>query len=210
MSLTDLDQLQELQAVLQEDATFSNGLWSLTEVLGYFNQRQYRFLAETALTAAQATIVWTPGEEQMPLPDDWIATIRASWHHFPTDEVTPLPRSDAFEMDHFLGPTVVGTGNIPQSFRDEDTSSTLTMAVSPAPAATGALKLLYVSLSELLDGQGQLFDVPDDWVLYVKYGVYADMLGKTGRGQDPLRSRYAEQRFQEGIVLAQSLLQGWP
>jgi hypothetical protein len=210
VSVTDLDQLQEVQLVLQEDGTFSNGLWSLAEVLGYFNQRQYRFLLETKILAAIQTIQWIPGVEQMPLPDDWIATISVNWHDEATEETFPLPRTDRFEMDRLLGPTVTITPALPMGFREEDTTETLTIAVSPAPASTGNLSLLYVSLSELLDGTGQIFDIPDDFVPYIKYGVYADMLGKTGRGQDLLRARYAEQRFQEGVVLTQSLMEGWP
>jgi hypothetical protein len=209
VSVTDADQLTEIQATLQEDSTFSNGLWSLAEVLGYFNYRQYRFLVETKIIAAQVTIGWTPGVAQQPLPVDWIATIGAVWHDFASGEYTTLPHSDYFGMDHVLGPLGANTVGYPQAYRETDTTETLTGAVSPAPAAPGELSLLYVSLSEILDGQGQIFDVPDDWVPYLKYGVYADMLGKSGRGQDLLRARYAEQRYQEGIVLAQSLLQGW-
>ena len=82
MSVTDLDLLGEIQLVLQEDATFSNGLWSLTEVIGYFNQRQYRFLFETKILAAGATIGWVPSVPQQPLPTDWITTIAAMWHDF--------------------------------------------------------------------------------------------------------------------------------
>jgi len=210
MSVTDLDQLQEIQLVLQEDGSFSNGLWTLEEVLGYFNQRQYRFLAETKIIAAQATLPWIPGVEQLALPEDWIATIGAGWHDLVSGEVIPLPKADSFEMDRLLGPTVAITQALPQAYREADTTETLTIAVAPAPAAPGELGLLYVSLSDVLDGQGTLFNIPDDWVPYIKYGVYADMLGKTGRGQDLLRARYAEQRYEEGITLTQSLLQGWP
>jgi hypothetical protein len=208
MAVTDQDQLLELQAVLQEDATFSNGLWSLTEVLTYFNQRQYRFLFETKILAAWALIPWIPGEAQQPLPVDWITTIHAAWQALASGEWTPLPASDTFELDRLLGPTGAVTHALPQAYQ-EDTPETLTITIAPIPSASGQVELIYVPLSEILSGQGQLFDVPDDWVPYLKYGVYADMLGKTGRGQDLLRARYAEQRYQEGIVLAQSLLQGW-
>ena len=70
--------------------------------------------------------------------------------------------------------------------------------------------MIYVALSQILDGTGQQFDIPDDWVPYLKYGVYADMLGKQGRGQDLLRAKYCDQRYQEGIALAQALLNGRP
>lgn len=209
MSLTDLTQLARVQATLQEDAAFSNGLWSLAEVVGYFNQRQARFLFETQILAGTLTLGWIPGVPQQPLPDDWIVTIAAAWHDLATDQWTPLPRSDTFEMDHLLSPTAAVTVGLPQAYRDLDTTETLALAVDPVPAAAGELSLIYVPLAEVLDGLGTLFGVPDDWVPYLTYGVYADMLGKDGRGQDLLRARYAEQRYQEGLVLAQSLLGGY-
>lgn len=210
MATTDQDLLTEIQLVLQEDGTFSNGLWSLAEVLGYFNQRQYRFLFETKILAGYVDIPWIPGVPEQPLPADWIDTILAGWHDFATNTWTPLPGSDLFEMSHIRGPEGSISPGFPQSYRESDTPGTLTAAVSPAPLAPGELCLVYVPLSEILDGTGQLFDIPDDWVPYIKYGTYADMLGKDGRGQDLLRARYAEQRYMEGVALAQSLLQGWP
>lgn len=208
MSTTDLSLLAEIQAALLEDATFSNGLWSLAEVLRYFNQRQYRFLTETKVLTAIATIPWIPAIDSQPLPDDWIATIAALWHDFPSGEYHVLPATDAWEIDH-LNQAFATTGGMPQGYRDGDTLQTLTLTLGPAPAAQGAVELLYVGLSEILDGTGTIFDIPDDWVPYLKYGVYADMLGKEGRGQDLIRARYSDLRYQEGIVLAQSLLAGW-
>ncbi len=96
MSVTDLDQLTEIQLVLQEDATFSNGLWTLAEVVAYANQRQYRFLVETQILGSIATIGWIPGQAQMPLPTDWITTLAAAGHDFPSGLWTPLPASDLF------------------------------------------------------------------------------------------------------------------
>jgi len=208
VSTTDLSLLAEIQAALLEDATFSNGLWSLAEVLRYFNQRQYRFLTETKVLTAVAAIPWIPAVDSQPLPTDWIATIAALWHDFASDEYHVLPPTDAWEIDH-LNAAFATTGGTPQGYRDGDTLETLTLTLGPAPAAQGAVELLYVGLSEILDGTGTIFDIPDDWVPYLKYGVYADMLGKEGRGQDLIRARYSDLRYQEGIVLAQSLLAGW-
>lgn len=208
MSTTDLQLLAEIQAALLEDATFSNGLWSLAEVLRYFNQRQYRFLSETKILAGIALIPWTPGQPTQPLPPDWIATVSARWQDFGSGAWHVLPPTDAWEIDH-LHATATTTGGDPQGYRDGDTLETLTLTLGPAPVAQGQVELHYVSLSELLDGTGMIFTVPDDWVPYLKYGVYADMLGKDGRGQDKTRARYSELRYQEGIVLAQALMDGW-
>lgn len=210
MAVTDLDQLQEIQAVLQEDATFSNGLWTLTEVVAYCNQRQNRWLVETKAVAATATLGWLAGTPEMALPTDWIATLRALWHDLATNLWTPLPRSDYFELDHLTGPEGAVTPQFPQAYRDADVTNTLTLGVNPPPQSAGEIELLYIALGDALDGLGTLFTIPDDWVPYVKYGVLADMLSKEGRGRDLLRARYCEQRYQEGIVLAQALLQGRP
>lgn len=208
MSILDTDMLTEVQFALTEDAAFSSGLWTPTEVIGYFNQRQYRFLKETMILGAVATLPWTPQEPYGALPTDWVMTIRALWHDFVGGRYTPLTTTDTFELDHtdIEGATTAG---LPLGYRDADVPGTLLMGLGPAPSAPGEVELVYVSLSELLDGTGQLFDTPDDFVPYIKYGVYADMLGKDGRGQDLLRARYAEQRFSEGVALTQALLGGW-
>lgn len=210
MAVLDTDLLSEVQLVLQEDATFSNGLWTLPEVLGYFNQRQYRFLVETKAIAAVYDQPWGPGTPQLPLPDDFIAMISAGWVDLAATLWYPLPPSDRFETDHAFGPEATTTLGSPQAYRLLDNTSTLTVGIDPVPIAPGTLTMTYVALSEVLDGLGTAFTIPDDWTTYLKYGVYADMLGKAGRGQDLVRARYAEQRYQEGIVLAQCLLQGWP
>lgn len=210
MTVLDTDLLAEIQLTLQEDTTFSNGLWSLTEVLAYFNQRQYRFLSETKILASTAFVPWVAGSPQMPLPTDWIATITASWHDFATGLWTPLPPSSFFETDHMGSPEDGATLAMPQAFRELDTTDNLVIGLTPIPLSAGEMELIYVALSQILDGTGQQFDIPDDWVPYLKYGVYADMLGKQGRGQDLLRAKYCDQRYQEGIALAQALLDGRP
>lgn len=210
MAVLDTDLLVEIQLTVQEDATFSNGIWTLAEVLSYFNLRQYRFLAETKILTSTGILPWIAGEVQQPVPPDFIAIVTAAWHDFATDIWTPLPPADFFQMDHLGSPESAVTPAFPQAYREIDTTDTLTLGLSPAPLSAGEVELLYVALTQILDGTGQQFDVPDDWVPYLKYGVYADLFGKQGRGQDLLRAKYCEQRYQEGIALAQALLQGRP
>lgn len=204
---TDADQLTEIASVLIEDASFTSGLWSLAEILGYFNQRQYRFLKETLIVAAWTTVVWVPGQPDATLPDDWIATLVARWHDTALNTYQVLPRSDSFELDH-ISPQTALTVCTPTAYRDADLG-TLLLTLGPPPIAPGEVELLYVALSETLDGSGIPLSTPDEWTPYLKYGVLADMLGKDGRGQDLLRARYCEQRYAEGVALAQAALEGW-
>lgn len=207
-TVTDADLIEGIQLLLQEDATFSNGLWTLAEVLGYLNQRQHRFLKETQITAAWRTLGWTPHESEGPLPEDWIVTIAAAWHDFPGDVYTPLAPGDQFQVQQMLSPAEMVTTDVPLLYRDSDTPA-LTLGLAPAPNHAGELWLLYVALGETLDNSGVIFTVPDDFVPYLAFGVLADMLGKDGRGQDLLRARYAEARYAEGVALAHALLEGF-
>jgi hypothetical protein len=207
MSLTDQDLLLTVEQRLIEDASFSSGLWTVAEVLGYANQRQTQFLKETHLVAAWADLDWTPGQPERDLPPDWIDTILARWRDTATGDYHVLPASDTFELDHVSPQTALTVGT-PSAYRDGDTG-TLRLAIAPPPQAAGDVELLYVAVGETLDGSGILFTVPDDFVPYVVYGVMADMLGKDGRGQDLVRARYCDLRYQEGVALSAALLDGW-
>src|SRR5258708_2631343 len=205
--MLDTDALTEIQNGLIEDATFSSALWMTAEVLGYFNLRQYAFLKRTRITASWTMVPWVPAQPEHDLPADWIDTIAARWHSFADETWTPVPRSDSFELDHASQDTALTTLP-PQGFRDSDLA-TLRIVLGPPPIAPGELEIIYVSLSAVLDGTGIGFEIPDVLGPYLKYGVLADMLSKEGRGQDLLRARYCEQRFEEGVALAQALLSGW-
>ena len=206
MAVTDQDQLTEVQLRLIEDSTFSSGLWSTTEVLGYFSRRQSQFLAQTGIVAAIARLDWIPGQPDHDLPEDWLATRLARWHDTLSGTATPLPQSDVFELDHLDQQNTLTPG-LPEAIRDSDLE-TRRVTLAPPPANPGYVELLYIAVGELLDGSGIFFTVPDAFVPYLTYGVLADMLSKDGRGQDLLRARYCAQRYDEGTALAQSLLDG--
>jgi hypothetical protein len=207
MSILDTDMIAEIADQLIETAGFSTALWSVAEVVRACNQRQDRFLKETQLLISTATLGWTPAQPEHDLPPDWVETMVASWHDSATDAWHPLPAADAFELDHMTPDTAL-TVQTPQGYRASDLR-TLRMVVGPPPTAPGEVELLYVALSERLTGLGIAFETPDEFVPYLKYGVLADLLGKDGRGQDLLRARYCEQRFDEGVALAQAIVDGW-
>lgn len=205
--MTDAEVLTEVQSATIEDASFSSGLWTTAEVLNYMRLRQQRMLKATRVTAAVAIVPWVPNNPEADLPTDWIDTICARWHSFADERWFPIPQSDSFELDH-LTPDTTLTVNPPQGMRTSDLE-TLRIVLGPPPTAPGELELVYVALAVALDGSGIPFEVPDALVPYCKYGTLADMLSKDGRGQDLLRARYCEQRFEEGIALASALLDGW-
>lgn len=208
MAVTDGDQLIEVQNKLLEDASFTSGLWTAAEVYGYFNERQNRFNRDTKLMLATADIAVAAAATSVNLPQDWIATQRAAWGDA-NGRFTPLDRSS--RQAALLGISSNALPATPILF-DDQSGGTVTAELFPIPTTLGTLRLLYASVLELLNFDTlapDIFDIPDDFVPYVSYGVMADMLSKEGRGRDLFRANYCEDRYNEGVAIAAILLGGF-
>ena len=208
MSITDADQLLEVQWRTVEDAAFTSGLWTLTEVAAYFYQRQNLFNRDTFLLLAQMPgIAATNGVAAYDLPDDWIATQRVTWKTV-AGVITPIARGDRFSAN-----TLIGSAGGPSKpiVYDDHAGGSRRIEIFPTPTADGTIGLLYASVLEILnfDGTGDIFDIPDDFVPYVMYGVLEDMLSKDGRGRDLARAAYCRARYDEGVALAAFFLGGF-
>lgn len=209
MSVTDADALVEVQGKLLEDAAFTSGLWTLAEVAAYFNERQSRFNRDTKLMLAHEDIAVAAATVDVPLPPDWIATQRAVWKDNASGVFTPLDRSSRYAA--LMG---INTNALPTKplLIDDQSGGTLTAELFPVPAADGILRLLYASVLEVLNfdpANPDVFDVPDDFLPYIMYGVMADMLAKDGRGRDLFRANYCENRYSEGVAIAAIMLGGY-
>lgn len=209
MAVTDADALIEVLGKVLEDNGFSSGLWTAAEVAAYFNDRQNRFNRDTKLMLATMDVPVAAAAVNVALPVDWIATQRAAWKDTASGIVTPVERSS--RLAALLGLGSVGAPTTP-ILMDDQSGGTLTAELYPVPAADGILKLLYASVLEALHfdpAAPDIFDVPDDFVPYICYGVLADMLSKDGRGRDLFRAAYAEGRYAEGVAIAAILLGGY-
>lgn len=188
-------------------ATVSSGLWTVQECIDALNERQFRFLKDTALLLTPAEIVTVPNVLRHALPTDWIVTANSAYRNADNDW-NELARSDGFEADNSSindwpiergAPLLYTDGELP----------TLGIQIMPASLDAGVIHILYVALSTTLSNSGVTFTVPDEFVPAVKWGALGDLLGKVGRGADPQRSQYCEGRYQEGLVAAQLMLDGW-
>ena len=210
--IADSAVLEEIQYHLLEapdlGVSWTDGLWSTAEVVGYANQRQQRFLKEAPVLFGRANIT-DSGTISQTLPSDWAVTNRLVW--VDNDGTwTELPRVDHRELDLSLSTWPTGTAAKPQIYTDADTP-TLTIQVAPIATNTGYFQITYVPITPALDGTGggSLFLVPEEFVPAIKYGIMADMLGKTGRAYDPQRAAYCEARFGEGVRAARSMIGGF-
>lgn len=211
MAITDADQLAEIAwRVVEADTTFTSGLWTVTEIANYFNQRQNQFNRDTKLMLAHQPLAFTAGQTVADLPQDWIASLNGSWTDSPTGKSTTVAAGDRYAAEKGIS----ATNNPPLRpiIFDDGSAGPLKLELFPVPVTDGELELLYASVLAALafdPGTPDIFNLPDEVVPYVTYGVLADMLSKDGRGQDLARAAYCEQRYQEGVALAAVLLEGF-
>ncbi|SRR6266568_4526029 len=209
-TLTDATVLADLMWRHTEDATFSSGLWTLTEVANYLTERQNKLNATVGLILARQSVA-VDATSKATLPGDWIATRRVSWQ--PTSGSLAGRSFSVLRGDRFTDYAVHQTGATqPLSYDDHSGGTRVLELLPPSFASSGNLNLLYLStLTALaLDPASPVtFSLPFDLVPYIVYGVMADMLSKAGRGQDLERAKYCELRFQEGIAVAGLLLEGF-
>lgn len=211
--MTDQDVLGEIQLHLIEPndggLTWPSGLWTPAEVLSYCNQRQHRFLKETALLNSQLPIPVSAGQTLVDLPDVWIATTSMSWYNHTTGKKISLSRGSVWESDlaQPTWPTV--PGDRPLTYSDVEPYDTLKAFIMPAPSVDGELSILCVALAGILDGTGEIWTVPYEFIPSIKYGVLADMLNKLGRALWASKAQYCELRYEEGVTAAKLLLESW-
>lgn len=209
MPFTDQSVMNMIQYVVIEPpdlgATWPSGLWTQAEVVQYLNQRQNMFLKNTHFQFGIADIAATEGTGKYDLPNDWITTIRVLW----IDEdgnSKELPRSDWWEADNGI-PTWSYVDGTPLIFYDGGKPTTLELI--PAPDEDGTVQVHYVPYSALLDGSGELMTLPGEFVPPIKYGALSDMFSKVGRGQDAVRAKYCESRFNLGMEVGRLLVEGF-
>ena len=213
MSYTDFELVQDLQYVLMEPIdglTFPSNLWTIAEVINRMNERQNRFLKATGLLLGSAVLPVAAGDTRIALPDDWLATVEV-WFVGANGRKRELIRSDSFAADHGA-PSWSTDFDTPIVYMDYD-APTLLVQIAPAPNQAGTLLLLYVPqgapLGVDLANAPELLSVPDEFLSAVKYGTLADLFGKDGRGKDPTRAAYCEQRYQLAEQVAGIILNGW-
>lgn len=216
MPVTDQQVLNEIQRSLIETvnagASWSSGLWTAAEVIGYLNQRQYRFMRETMaiIKRTDPPLAHPAGALTRALPVDWIATHRVAWkaNTDPTWAFREVPRVDGWQLDAGVPDWPSNSYARPRGYADVETP-TLEMRVAPAALAAGTLELLYVALTTTLSNSGVSFTVPDECVPGVKWGVVADMLSKVGRGQDLPRAAIAEEWYQLAVDATKLMVEGF-
>jgi hypothetical protein len=208
--ITDQALLSQIQLALVEPPdggiSWPSGLWRKEEVLSLLNQRQDRLLFDTLLQVGIANLTVTAGTSRVALPADWLHSVDLVWRG-DDGVVQELVRSTTFEADQIIT-TWESTQSTPLVYIETEADH-LQVIIAPEPDVNGTIELLYVPIGDECGGEGTLLTVPDEVRHGVKYGVLADLLSKDGRGKDPGRSQYCEQRYDLCVQACRQLLEGW-
>jgi len=215
MAVTDQVILEQMQRVTVEGVgdlglTWPSGMWTLTEVLRYLNQRQNRFLAATGLFWTRVETAITLAQNEQAAPTDWIATVFIAYKTG-AGLYRELPKLDALELD-LVVPTWPGASSAtPRGYYETDGNTLITYVV-PAPTDAGsALERYYVALGTVLTQTPAVnFSVSDEFVPTLKYGALADMFNKLGPAHNPVLAEACEERWTEGLELGKLMaMEGW-
>ena len=196
--VTDAQLIQQAKYMLIEPnpddlTTFTDG-FTITDFNNSLTQRRNQFLLETGLVISQPTPqVVSAGEGRVVIADDSAIDVRrATWTDL-DGNVTQLMREDEFTSSAFT-PFWPQQSATPQRYSIYP-DPLLTLQLIPPPVDNGTLTLQTISSGSVLD----------DFTPTILWGVLADVLSSPGPGNEPVRSQYAEQRWNEGIVVGKQV-----
>lgn len=194
--ITDDQLIQQIKYMLIEpnpDNTtdFTDGV-TLIDIQNSLTRHRNEFLLETGLLISSSSQVVTAGEGIIQLPDTVIDVRRATWTDL-DGNVTQLFREDSFTSSVF-SPSWPQSMETPQRYALFP-QPLITLQLIPPPVDNGTLALQTISSGSILD----------DFTPTILWGVLADVLGGPGPGHENLRASYAEQRWQEGLIVGRQV-----
>jgi hypothetical protein len=213
----DKDVLCDVQQLLMENpvdfgASFSSGLWTVSEVISYLNQRQDDFLRRTSILQRRQRLSYNLATHTVDLPQDLIVIRRLVYIDADITEAryTPIARGDTWELDHgnLAWEYEAKPPTFPLVYSDAE-GQQLVAKLGPGSFKKGVVEALYVPRGPRLSNTGVCMSVPGEFTGSIRWGVIADMLRKMGRAQDLARAAYAESRYELGVGAANLMLAGW-
>lgn len=198
--------LEEIQRHMLEP-TIDNGqtwsIWTLTQIVGYLNERLTRFELETGLIRSSTSIPVDAGTNVVNLPSNMVDLYRLTWTE--AGSVSSLETTDTFMLDNGSPGWEDDTGT-PWAYI-ENPNDPLSVQLYPIPSVNGTLTVhMAYALGTMTGAIGEILPIPNCFVPYIKYGVMADMLSVEGEPNDPARAVYCENRYLEGVQVVRLLL----
>lgn len=204
-TVTDADLVTEMEYHLQEPPTptawTGTAMFTLDQLTQALQRRRDQFLVETGAVQTYYTPPVIPNATgRVQLQDSIIDIRRLSWLTSSGNNY-PLWRTDEWDMTGQVVDWTTQFGT-PQVY---SVSVTPPFAVQfqPPPQDPGTLDAIVVNAGAELNPVTPVdMGIPDDWAWCIMWGALADLLGENGPGYDPARAQYCEERWKEGLALA--------
>lgn len=186
-------------------ATFTSGLFTQQEMLGYLLQAENDFLLKTRSVygvAQQNLVTGAPGR-YYPQPANAIRIEHVSSNGHSWADTSQL----MLDLNNQNWQSESSSDDPKAWFQDEIALERF--GIYPLVQVPGVVAELWFSIKDLIDPLGFLtsFVLPDIFAqVYLKYGVLARAFAKDGEQRDDMRSKYCAKRFEFGVFLARSFV----
>jgi hypothetical protein len=198
---------QEIQYACLEAANGINGAGmsqqiTVLNILQSVKRARNQFVLDAMFPLTATPLVSpSPGDATVQFEQDAVALHRVSWQDAQTGIWHNLWREDGWSIDANDPKWTVQQG-MPAAYSESERAP-LTLQLYPVPANTGATEALLVPSLDLDLGNGDAsLQVPDEWVHAIKWAALADLFGSESQNADPLRAKYAMERYKQAISMA--------
>lgn len=213
-SVTDSNLCNEIQMTLIETpnsgVSYGSGLYTSAEVAARLNYRLRDFYKRTKIvTKRDATnYAANANQREQNLPLDCIDVIRVAYPDTNGSVVALMPESigatDMLVNDLWDSNAAVDQ---PGSY-SLDNAGVKQLSFLPPPATARTVDFVYVPQPTTLASTPDttLIECPDDFTPYLKWGVLADLFGKSGETYDPVRAGICNQLYELGVQMARLMV----
>jgi hypothetical protein len=213
---TDQNVLNEIQyhtlETPDDGASLDSDMWTIGEWVDYLNARAAHFTAETKLILTRdSSLASVIDQSQYDLGSgvdtDLLEVHRVAWLDA-SGTSHGLLQDSTLTYDRLLPTWPKAAASQEPEVWVRQGRAQLKIRILPAPSEAGTFDILYTKRPAQLPQtpDGTTFDLPVDFVPYVKYGAMADIFSKEGQANDPVKAAYCEQRYKEGILIARFVL----
>lgn len=209
-SFTDFDAYTRIFYLLME-GVFAAPLTPLTsqftsaDISLAVQMKRDEFLLRTGCTRTIETIITTPSDPNITLPQTVIEAPRAYWISLDSSASTPLPKSDEFTSTAYQS-TAPTNPSDPQTF-SSGMESVLNVTLYPAPLNPGSVEFLTVESQPLLSPtatEPTILYLPSDFGPAIMWGAIGYLLSISTEAEDIPRAAVANARFEQFIDLIKS------
>lgn len=198
--------VSEIQNHLLEPASGVSGSgmtdqFTIGQITSALSRRRNQFVIDSRIPLTFNTYpAPAPQIDALQLDESVALITRAAWTDATTGIVTPLRRTDTFAAQSYNPIWNLNPGK-PYAYSQAEAMPGAMLLVPP-PLASGSVHLTFAQTLALTVAAGTSFAIPDEFAWALKYGALYEILSTNSQGYDPIRSRYALERYSSGIEIA--------